>query len=338
MLARLAMSCAAVICFAAAPASAAPPAAACDLGTVLTERTLLTPRADTFYSVDSLNPDVVKRGSTYFMFFSGNDVHTPAGDWRTGVATATRPGGPFRVRNWLRGNFLNGGTAVWRGRFWQAYSHNRRGGELAVSSDARHWRRVSAIPDLSSRGWPVSADYFVERRRAGLRVYMLVRSSPVGLNGSLASIDWRHGRWGRFRVLLSPGRQPWENADLGEPATIGLPDRRLLLYTATASADAIRSIGLAVRDTDGSWARCGTSPLIAPGAAWGPAISIDPSPLREGRRLYVYYGAGTGNSIASDLDGAIGVRVYALPGASSRGLATPSKNNSSSSIRRSQPY
>ena len=300
----------------------------CDLGRVLWERPLLTPKAGTFYSVDALNPDVVKRGKTYFMFFSGNDVHTPAGDWRTGVATAARPGGPFYVRSWLRGNFLNGGTAVWRGRFWQAYSHNRRGGELAVSKDARHWRRVSSIPHLASRGWPVSADYFLERRRGGLRLYMLVRSATVGLHGSLASIDWRRGQWSHLRVLLSPGIQLWENADLGEPASIRLPGRHLLLYTATASADATRSIGIAVRGAGGRWARCGSLPLISPGARWGPAVSIDPSPLRVGRRLFVYYGGGSGRSIASDLDGAIGVRVYALPGASSRGAATRSKNAS----------
>jgi len=33
----------------------------------------------------------------------------------------------------------------------------------------------------------------------------------------------------------------------------------------------------------------------------------------RGRRMYVYYGAGSGRSIAANLGGAVGVRVYQLP-------------------------
>jgi hypothetical protein len=284
----------------------------CRLGKVVAQQTLLSPKAATFYSVDALNPDVVRRGRMYYMFFSGNQVHTAAGDWRTGVATARSPLGPFRVRRWLQGNFLNGGTVVRNGRFWQAYSHNERGGELAVSRNGRAWRRVAAIPSLSAFGWPVSADYSLQRVRGALRMYMLVRPAPVGLGGSLASIDWTRQGWRRFRVLLSPSAEPWENADLGEPASIRIGSTHLLLYTATAAGDAVRSIGLAARATPAHWKRCGNRPLIAPGAPWGPAVSIDPSPLRVGNKLYVYYGGGLSNSIASDLAGAIGVRVYKL--------------------------
>src|SRR3954465_15594774 len=43
------------------------------------------------------------------------------------------------------------------------------------------------------------------------------------------------------------------------------------------------------------------APLIGAGAPWGPAVSINPSVLVEGRRMYVYYGAGSGGSIAADL-------------------------------------
>jgi hypothetical protein len=39
-------------------------------------------------------------------------------------------------------------------------------------------------------------------------------------------------------------------------------------------------------------------------------VSIDAVGVAVGRRLYVYYGAGSGLSIASDLKGGIGVRVY----------------------------
>src|SRR3954447_12084002 len=97
---------------------------ACRIGRVVAERALLQPRPGTFYSVDALNPDVVRKGRTYYMFFSGNNVRTFGGDWRTGVATARSPRGPFRVRPGLPGDFVNGGTAVFRRRFWQAAYRN----------------------------------------------------------------------------------------------------------------------------------------------------------------------------------------------------------------------
>jgi hypothetical protein len=291
----------------------------CDLGPVRAERTLLEPRVGTFYSVDALNPDVVKRGGTYHLFFSGNSLHTPGGQWRTGVATARSPLGPFRVWRGFAGDFLNGGTAVWRGRFWQAYTHNRRGGELAMSRDGVRWGRVAAIPNLARHGFPLSADYFLERVPGGLRMYMLVRRALTGLGGGLATIDWRRGRWRRFRTLLFPSALAWESADIGEPAAVRLRRRRhLLFYTATAGIDARRTIGFAAQDRAGRWRRCGKRPVIGPGARWAPDVSIDPSLLVEGDRVYVYYGGGRGLSIAADLAGAIGVRVYELPRARGR--------------------
>jgi hypothetical protein len=287
---------------------AASSTSACRLGKRVADRVLLTPRPGTFYSVDALNPDVVRRGRTYYMFFSGNHIHTVGGNWRTGVATARSPLGPFRVRRWLRGDFLNGGTAVWRGRFWQAHS-GRAGNELTVSRDGARWRRVARIPGLSPRGWPLSADYFAEALRNRLRIYMLVRRNPIGLGGSLASIDWHRGRWGHFRVLLSPSARPWETADLGEPAVVRIRGRRLLFYTATAEGNFTRSIGLA-RARGRGFARCARRPVIGPRGPRGANIAIDPSPLRVGRRLYVYYGAGPGRSIAADLGGMVVVRTY----------------------------
>src|SRR4051794_36535798 len=87
---------------------------------------------------------------------------------------------------------------------------------------------------------------------------------------------------------------------------------RLGANTATAAGDATRTIGLARRSRSG-WKRCSLAPLIGSGSPWGPAVSIDPSVLVEGRRMYVYYGAGSGTSIAANLGSAIGVRVYQLP-------------------------
>ena len=70
---------------------------------------------------------------------------------------------------------------------------------------------------------------------------------------------------------------------------------------------------MARRSYSGRRVRCSKRPLIGTGAPWGKAVSIDPSVLVEGNRVYVYYGAGSGKSIASDLGGGVGVNVYRLP-------------------------
>jgi hypothetical protein len=279
----------------------------CGIGRLVTQRPLLSPRPYTFYSVDALNPDVVRRGRTYYMFFSGNRAHSPAGIWRTGVATSHSPLGPFRVRPDALGDFSNGGTTLWHGRFWQATSDYRYGNVLMASRDGRHWRRITQLPSLPA--WPTMADFSLQRRRGGLRIYMLVRArNGVGAGGTIATLDWIGGRWRHFRASLAPGPLPWENLDLGEPAPI--PDRPLVLYTATAAAGSIRTIGLARRTASGRWVHCSARPLIGAGAPWARTISTDPSALVEGDQLYVYYGGGSGTSIAADLGGAIGVNVY----------------------------
>src|SRR4051812_32703083 len=164
-----------------------------------------------------------------------------------------------------------------------------------VASDPINWRTVAPIP--APDGWPLVGDFYVRPRADGLRVYMLVRrSETIPAGGTIAVRDWHaDGRWTGFRTLIAPGSQPWENLDLGEPAFAHVPRGDLLLYTATASADATRTIGLA-RRRGSSWERCSTRPLIGTGSPWGPAVSIDPSVLVERGRMYIYYGAGTGKS------------------------------------------
>jgi hypothetical protein len=300
--------------FVAAPTDEAR-AGECALGRVIAERTLIKPASSTFYSVDALNPDITRtRDGRWQLFFSGNDQHTAAGNWRTGFATSASPFGPFRVDSVARADRLNGGTVRWRGRLWQMSTHNRRGGELAVSTSGRRWRRVAGSPALPD-AYSFAADHYLQViSRRTLRLYALLRRRDHPLLGEIGVADYRSGHWTGMRSILKPGPRAWENTDLGEPAVVTLPDgRELMLYTATAGSGAARTIGLARRTADGSWARCGTRPVIGPGAPWARAIAIDPSVSVNRGILYVYYGGGSGYSIASDLRGAIGVRAYRLP-------------------------
>jgi hypothetical protein len=283
----------------------------CDLGEPITERALLLPRPGTFYSVDALGPDVVRWRGRVLMYFSGNDLHTGHGQWHTGLAVASSPLGPFRVLPHVRLPYLNGGTVAWRGRLWQATMRTQDWGQsvLRVSGDGVRWRTVLALPRVSGP-FRLLASPSLAVINGRLRVWMLARYRP-GLNSVLVTFDLRGSRWVRRRLHLRPGRFAWSQADLGEPSLFRWQGHYGLLYVGMAATTYARAVGLAVPSRAGKWRACGPGPLIgASESPWGGGVSIDPAALPIGRRLYVYYGAGPGLSVAADLGGGIGVRVY----------------------------
>jgi hypothetical protein len=294
----------------------------CTLGSALGKgRQLLAPRRDTFYSVDVLNPDVVFFHGRYLMYFSGNDLHVQGGNWRTGLAIARSPLGPFRVQRTLEGQYLNGGTTVWHGRLWHVVEDNPVDdndirSELASSSDGVHWRHVSFLPGLTNTGVTYhGADFFLEPKGPRLSVYMLAVPPGGGLGRSLGLTSYAAGSWSPLRIILNisaVATLPWASADLGEPAVYHLPSGSFLLFVGLADNKRTRSIGLA-RAVGTSWDLCGDTPALPNGTPWGPASSIDPSPLIVGDRLYLYYGATRTSGLGGNLGGSVGVRVFLEP-------------------------
>jgi len=290
----------------------------CSLGSPIgSGRLLLAPRAGTFYSVDVLNPDMVAFRGRYLMFFSGNNQHTEEGNWRTGLAVASSPTGPFRVDSSLEGKYLNGGTTVWHGRLWHVVEDNPDyRGELASSLDGITWRHESFLPGLKYGGITYhGADFFLESEGSRLGVYMLLVPPTGGLGRSLGFASYSGGHWSDFHIILSiraVARLAWASADLGEPAAFYWSGSHYLLFVGLNRTNRNRSIGLA-RESSTGWSVCDDRPALPNGVPWGPASSIDPSPLVVGNRLYVYYGATRINGLAADLGGAIGVRVFGMP-------------------------
>jgi hypothetical protein len=245
------------------------------------------------------------------MYFSGNDQHTEQGNWRTGLAIASSPVGPFRVTT-LKGDYLNGGTTVWHGRLWHLVERNPDlRGELAVSRDGVHWAHVSYLPSFTSRGSKLlGADFFLEPQGGRLGAYMLMYPPSGGIGRSLGYTTYFGGRWAPLRLVLpisAVAADRWASADLGEPSAFSWGGRRYMLFVGLQLAGRRRTVGLAVR-ANGGFRVCGIA--FANNAPWGTASAIDPTPLVQGRRLYVYYGATRTNGLAADLGGAIGVREF----------------------------
>ena len=220
----------------AAPAQQSAP---CDLGRPILERQLIRPKPGTFYSVDVLNPDIVRWRGRYLLFFSGNSVHHAQGLWRTGVAVARTPLGPFRVDRRLRAEFFNGGTAAWRGRLVQGVDWPTSSWfpwpMLYESRDGIDWRRVSTMPmSPNSRRWDsIISDLSVDPRGGRLDVYFAGRTGQTGAD--LGVRRYSNGRWGRTRLVLRRGGPGTFDAfDLGEPEIFRARGQTYLVYSAMA--------------------------------------------------------------------------------------------------------
>jgi hypothetical protein len=312
---RPALALLAVLVFPAPLAAAGRPAlmaARCSLGPPIAEHVLLRPKPGTFYSVDALNPDVVYYHSRYLLFFSGNSSPTAGGDWRTGLATAKRPWGPFEVDTRVSEDFYNGGTIIRDGRLLHgANAPASRSAALFSSANGRRWRRHTTMPSPRTPSWRFfQSDLFLDARPRQVDVYFAGRPGATGADLGVA--HYRGGRWRGFEKILDrpPGR--WDSLDLGEPAVFHVRGRTFMLYGGLGGDGEPRHIGLARRTSKG-WQRCGSKPLIAAGRGWYRRNAIDPEPLVVGDRLYVYFGGGLVSSLGGNMAGTIGLRVYRIP-------------------------
>jgi hypothetical protein len=271
--------------------------------TPVQERVLLRPDPGTFYSVDVLNPDVIRWHGRYWMFFSGNSVRTDAGDWRTGVAVSRSPLGPFRTLP-MEEPFLNGSTRIFGNELVQVATPLSFGQPVVYSSsNLGIWTAGSEMP--AGSGWDTfqSDPYF---DRSGL-VYFAARSGPGGAD--IGSRRYSDGQWGAAKLELRRSASGWDSLDLGEPATFRVGRRQFMLYVGLSATGGSRQIGLAHKTADG-WQRCGAKPLIKAGGSWYSKNAIDPEPLVVGKKLYIYFGGGRTASLGGDMNGTIGERSF----------------------------
>jgi hypothetical protein len=275
---------------------------------------VLEPRPRTFYSVDALNPDVVRWRGRYLLFFSGNRVATDAGRWATGVAAADRPEGPYRVLRRV-GDFYNGGTALWKGQLWHGASDRNGDPVLLRSRDGLRWATVDPIPEDAA--WrAITSDLYLRPSTDKLRVYFAGRPGAAGAD--IGTAVYAEGGWRGFDVALKR-TDGWDRLDLGEPAVVTLGGRDLMFYAGLGANGEPRHIGLAYRNGR-AWRRC-PGPLISAGGALYRHNAIDPEPLVIGSRLYLFFGGGDRPSLGGDMSGRILVRVYDLAARPARATA-----------------
>ena len=283
----------------------------CGLGTIESERVVLRPRSGTFYSVDVLNPDVVRFRDRYFLFFSGNSVRHDAGVWQTGLATSRSPGGPYSVEQRVSANFYNGGTATVAGRLIHGANVNgRREPFLFTSRNGRRWRVIGRMPTPTGPSWRfLQSDLYLRARGRGVDVYFAGR--PAAEGADLGVARYVSGRWRNVSIILKRDLRRWDGADLGEPAVFGVGGRRYMLYVGMA--ERTLQAGRLAYQAGRRWLPCSDRPLIPIGGQFAPKNAIDPEPLVVGDRLFLFYGAGRTDSQGGNMNGRIVVRTYRLP-------------------------
>jgi predicted GH43/DUF377 family glycosyl hydrolase len=271
-------------------------------------------------SHDALNPSVVRRGGSYYNFYSGFDGRT----WRTGLATSadglawTKQGmvlAPDAQAGESDYIAANGSALFHNGEFWYWYQSGPRETPrvgLARSSDGRHWRKAYfPVVDFGPRGsWDergLADPYVIELRQYFYLFYLGQDRARQQRLGIARSRDGEHWEKLRSNPILEPGKYgSFDEMGLGEPAVWIAKGYYWMLYTGR-DAQENRRIGMA-RSTDGAhWQKL---PDIFEGKeAWDSKVICDPTIELLGGRLAAWFGGGDRPSPDENLNGQIGVAI-----------------------------
>jgi predicted GH43/DUF377 family glycosyl hydrolase len=276
--------------------------------------------AGEFDGGDALNPAVVRRGDTYFNFYSGYDGKT----WRTGLATSNDG------KQWRKlGVVLSPDPSTWEGAYIAAngaafstdagflYWYHSGPRELpsigfARSADGRAWtRHPKPVLAPGPRGsWDERgvADPDVIRIGSVFYLYFLgqdrARRQRLGVARSSDGVRWEKLRTNPVLELGAYGE--FDERGLGEPAVWQAKGTYWMLYTGR-DANEHRRLGLA-RSSDGVvWKKTGR--VFEGAAPWNRAVVCDPSVEAAADGVRVWFGGGDAASPDENLHGQIGLGV-----------------------------
>lgn len=276
-----------------------------------------------FDSVDALNPSIVRRGDTWFNFYSGFDGKT----WHTGLAlsgdgvTWQKHGTVISPSGWEGRYIAANGSALWyRGEFYYWY----QAGEpfprvaLARSRDGKSWKKVpDAVLELGPRGsWDerAAADPYVIEAGEWLYMFYLgedrARRQRLGVARSRDGVEWEKLRVSPVMELGDAGA--FDENGLGEPAVWQAHGWWWMIYTGRDRAEN-RRLG-AARSRDGvRWERAGVLRSPAGAGGWMSKVVCDPHvEPGPGGAWQVWFGGGDVAHPAENVHGAIGYATLHL--------------------------
>lgn len=267
-------------------------------------------------SADALNPSVVRRGSSYFNFYSGFDGKT----WHTGAASSPdgivwkKMGRTISPAGWEGTYWATNGAALVAGDeflYWYQAGGLTPRIAFARSADGLEWKKhPTAVLGLGPRGsWDERgvADPYVVRYGSFFYMYYLgqdrARRQRLGVARSADGIHWTRLRSNPILELGEDGA--FDENGLGEPAVWYSNGSYWMLYTGRDRAEN-RRMGIA-RSQDGvKWSKL-AAPVISGSEPWNATVVCDPTVevLPDGVR--VWFGGGNRAHPVENIDGQIGL-------------------------------
>jgi predicted GH43/DUF377 family glycosyl hydrolase len=269
---------------------------------------------------DALNPSVVRAGGTFYNLYSGFDGRI----WRSGLALS--PDGATWEK---QGVVLSPDPSTWESDYiaangallhdaeqflywYQAGQRGRTRIGLAVSADARSWRKHPApVLDPGAEGaWDESGigDPYVIRCGEFYYLYYLGQNrrgvQRLGLARSQDGIHWQKSAGNPILDTGVPGA--FDELGLGEPAVFLAGGRFYMLYTGRGSREQ-RRIGWAESSNGVDWEKDPSAPLLEGFSGWNSQVVCDAAIMRDADRILVWFGGGDQPSPDENLNGQIGL-------------------------------
>ncbi|SCW85490.1 Glycosyl hydrolases family 32 N-terminal domain-containing protein [Paenibacillus tianmuensis] len=277
-------------------------------------------------SVDLLNPSVIKKGNTYYNYYSGYDGNV----WRTGLATSAdginwskydkNPVLDISTDSWDSTYIAANGAAIeFNGKILYLYHGKPKDGPpaigLAQSEDGFSFKKHN-VPVLTAgdkHSWDSNgvADPYVIEHNGMLYMYFLgmdeMQVQRLGIARSEDGIKWE--KIGKPIMDVGPKGSFDENG-LGEPSVIYYAPYFYMLYTGRA-ADEKRDIGVAISLDGVNWKKLNYNGLFNDRKidTWDGSVICDTTILLENESglLNVWYGGGNKPEPAQNLNGDVGL-------------------------------
>jgi predicted GH43/DUF377 family glycosyl hydrolase len=271
-------------------------------------------------SADVLNPSVVRTDDTFYNLYSGFDGKT----WHTGLAISS-DGSSWEKQGrvlspdpstWEADYIAANGSVLHEGkRFLYWYQAGQRGRTrigLAISSDARSWRKhPEPVLELGAPGtWDEAGlgDPYVIRCGDEYYLFYLGQNrrglQRLGVARSRDGLHWQKFGANPILDLGAPGS--FDERGLGEPAVFAAGGRFYMLYTGRDAGER-RRIGWAQSSNGVDWKKVASPSLLEGFSDWNSQVVCDPAVWRDDQRLLVWFGGGDRASPDENLHGQIGL-------------------------------
>ena len=251
------------------------------------------------------NPDLLKHGEEYFLYYRGNNGTFDQ------IGVATVPANRFDGRTWndFEGNpvvksggnnsydynALDPATVEVKGLIYLYYSACGNGPDrigLAVSRDGFHFRKPPESPILIGRAPEVVYRdgifylYYVVNRGRGYEVHLAI--SPDGIHFTP-----------RAEPILTPGSQPaWDSQSVTTPRIFEEDSVYNMVYAGCKdSVDEPRYFGLATSSDLVHWSKFSGNPIfgVGPKGAWDGGCIWFGTTEKIGGKYYLWYEGSRGH-------------------------------------------